>query len=313
MVTKIETLQDLNQKKGTFRAGGTDINAKARLGIKPGSIVDLNGIDNLKQIETRENGALDIGALVTIQEFASNPEIIKNYPGLSQAASGLATPQIRNMATIGGSLLQSSRCPYFRNPAFNCFKKGGNSCPARKGNHEYGVCFDLGPCVFPHPSTLGMALLTYDARLAIHPTGNQLSLSELYGTGHDPKVDHLLDEQEVITHVSLSSPLQNEKAAYFRTISRFEAEWPLVEVMVRLEISNNSITYANVAMGGVANIPLHLKRVGESLINQEPTIEIFEKAAKLATYNANPLPMTEYKINLVYGSVLAALEKAASS
>ncbi len=98
--------------------------------------------------------------------IAADAQIVRAYPGLAAAAGGLATPQIRHLATVGGNLAQRSRCWYFRNPHFDCFKKGGSDCPSRAGNHLYGVAFDLGPCVAPHPSTLAAALLAYDATVA---------------------------------------------------------------------------------------------------------------------------------------------------
>src|SRR6202000_291503 len=101
----------------------------------------------------------------SIATIAADPRLGAAYPGLTAAAAGLATPQIRQVATLGGNLAQRSRCWYYRDPHIACFKKGGSSCPAREGNHLYGVAFDLGPCVAPHPSTLAAALLAYDATI----------------------------------------------------------------------------------------------------------------------------------------------------
>src|SRR5262249_41475253 len=144
-----------------------------------------------------------------------------------------ATPQIRNVATLGGNLAQRSRCWYYRNPHIACFKKGAGSCPARSGNHLYGVAFDLGPCVAPHPSTMATALLAYEARIDTdHRTG--LSIEALLGDGRDGTADHALQPGEVITAVALPPPLAGERAHYRRAVFRSKAEWPLVEVVVRL-------------------------------------------------------------------------------
>ena len=108
---------------------------------------------------------LRIGAYTTIAAIAADKQIAAAYPGIVAAAQGLATPQIRHLATLGGNLAQRSRCWYYRNPHIACLKKGGTDCPARDGNHLYGVAFDLGPCVAPHPSTMAAALLAYDATI----------------------------------------------------------------------------------------------------------------------------------------------------
>ena len=111
-------------------------------------------------------GAARIGASTTIAAIAADARIAAAYPGIAAAAGGLATPQIRHLATLGGNLAQRSRCWYYRNPHIACLKKGGGACPAREGNHLYGVVFDLGPCVAPHPSTMATALLAYEAKVA---------------------------------------------------------------------------------------------------------------------------------------------------
>ncbi len=304
-----DIVKQLAAVPGEYRAGATDLNARYRLGIRPDQIVDINGLDELKTIEWNADGSARIGALVKIETLASDEKIKRYYPALAQAAGNLATPQIRKMGTIGGSLLQRTRCWYYRHPQFKCFKKGGDSCPAREGNHHYGVCFDLGPCVFPHPSTLGMVLAAYDGGVTVHD-GSVAPISNVYGMGTEPAVDHLLGEDELLVFINLPKPMEGEKSVYTRTISRFEAEWPLVEVVARLQIENGMIQYARVALGGVANIPLVLPHVDKVLRGKPAVSSTFEQAAEKAILGANPLPMTQYKVKLVYGSVMDALTKA---
>src|SRR5487761_968603 len=146
-----------------FRAAGTDLSERRRSGISRGPLIDLVPSPDMPGLDWTEDGAVRIGALTTIAAIASDSRIASGYPGLAAAAAGLATPQIRHLATLGGNLAQRSRCWYFRNPQTGCLKKGGSTCPARHGNHLYGVAFDLGPCVAPHPSTMATALLAYDA------------------------------------------------------------------------------------------------------------------------------------------------------
>jgi len=154
---------NLHQTSPEFRAGGTDLSERRRSGISRGEIVDLTPTDTMTGVEWGHDGAARIGGLVTIETLASDARVRTAYVGLAAAAAGLATPQIRSVGTLGGNLAQRSRCWYFRNPHLACLKKGDPVCPARAGNHLYGVAFDLGPCVAPHPSTLAAALLAYDA------------------------------------------------------------------------------------------------------------------------------------------------------
>ena len=208
-----------------------------------------------------------------MQKYHDEPKQYKGY-----LKSALATPQTRAVATVGGALLQRTRCWYYRNPPFSCYKTGADTCPARHGVNLYGVCFDLGPCVWPHPSTLGMACLAYDATVT-HRDGGELSMRELFGDGSDATCDHTLAAGDVLTSVRLP-PRVDERAAYFRAISRYLAEWPLVEATVRLGTENGAITWARVALGGVA------------------------------TKDANPLPMTGYKVELVQATIVRTLTLA---
>lgn len=302
-------LTELIAAPGEYRAGGTDVQERLRLGISAPPFVDLAPLTGLDGIWREANGMTTLGALLTVEAVAEDGDLRRDYPGLTLAAGGLATPQIRTMATLGGSLLQRTRCWYYRHPAFHCYKKGGDTCFARSGHHEYGVIFDLGPCVHPHPSTLGMALMAYEATVTINAE-RQIPISDLYGDGSDPTRDHLLAPDEVLTHVHLPAPVANERAAYFRAITRAEAEWPLVECIVRLVVEGETIRFARVAVGGVANIPLCLSHVEAALLGQPATTETFERAAALASEGATPLPRTGYKVGLLRGTVLETLGRA---
>ena len=304
-----KSIEEAKQLGGTFRAGATDILALHRLGVKADQITDIEGIDALYGIEVGSGSKLIIGAMVRLADLAAHTIVLEQYPGLAQSANGLATPQIRAMATIGGNLLQKTRCAYFRNPRFSCYKKGGQGCPARTGQHLRGVCFDYGPCVAPHPSTMGMALLAYDAVIEINQQ-QHISIPDLYGDGTNPAIDHTLPEGDLITAIIIPEAFANEKSAYLRAISRHEAEWPLVEVLVRLELEGQTIRKAAITAGGVANIPIRLQIVEEALIGQVASGPTFEKAASLASESANPLPMTAYKVKLLEGTLKAALAEA---
>jgi xanthine dehydrogenase YagS FAD-binding subunit len=289
-----------------YRAGGTDVGERRRTGVSRGTIEDLP--PDTAPIVYRQGAAI-IAAMVTIDQVATHPELQRDYPGLTMAAGGLATPQIRRMASMGGALLQRTRCNYYRHPGFSCFKKGGTTCPSREGHHALGVVFDRSACVYPHPSTLGMALLSYEARVHTRTRGS-LTMEELYGDGADPTRDHTLAPQDVLEQILLPPPLPGERAAYLRAISRFEAEWPLIEVIARLQVRDDRILFARVAVGGVATTPLRLPAVEAALLGQPAHEGTLARAAKLAAQGASPLPQTHYKVPLLEGTVLTGLEQA---
>ncbi|HEX8856292.1 MAG TPA: FAD binding domain-containing protein [Thermoleophilaceae bacterium] len=306
------TIEGALAATGEYRAGGTDLQQRLRSGVSHGPVIDLAGLPGLDAIEWDEQGRATIGALAPIAALATDPRVLASYPGLALSAGALATPQIRAAGTLGGNLLQRNRCWYFQNPGVNCLKKGGDDCPARSGNHLYGVCFDLGPCVAPHPSTLGMALLAYGAEVDVAGGGTR-SVAALYGDGSDGRHDHQLREHELLTAVLMPEPLEGERAAYFRAISRALAEWPLVEAVVRLVVADGTVRFARVAVGGVAPVPLRLESVEEALLNRPASPETFEEAVSSATQGARPLPMTRYKLELLPGTVRETLERAVAA
>lgn len=303
------TLDEARQQEGEFLAGGTDLMDRRRHRISTGNVIDITRIDGFDQVEQHEGG-YRIGSQVTVDSVSRHPAIVENYPGLAIAAGALATPQIRWMATMGGVILQTSRCWYFRNEAFNAYQQAGYSCPSREGDHRFGVVFDTGSCTFPHPSTVGMVLMNYDAQVEIN-NERILSMAALYGDGKDGHRTHTLAPNDILTQINLPAPVANERAGYFRSISRARAEWALVEVNARLVVDEDGqIAFARVAMGGVAPVPLLLPKVNDFLVGKPATDESFSAAAEIAMEGANPLPQTGYKVPLIYGTVFDTLQRA---
>jgi xanthine dehydrogenase YagS FAD-binding subunit len=310
-LTMATTLDEALSSGGEIRAGGTDVMDRRRHRISRGDIIDISRLDGCGDITPTDDKGYRIGANVKLDAVAGSQDLIESYPGLAMATGALATPQIRNMATMGGVILQTTRCWYFRHEGFHdCHQKGGDSCPARDGDHRFGVAFDIGPCAFPHPSTVGMVLMNYDARVEINGAEVRL-ITDVYGDGKDPRATHTLKKGEILTSVILPAPTADERASYFRSISRARAEWALVEASVRLVVDRtNTVTMARVAIGGVAPVPLLLPQVDAALAGQPADEKTFEKAANTAAEGANPLPQTGYKVPLIYGTVLEALNRA---
>jgi xanthine dehydrogenase YagS FAD-binding subunit len=296
--------------RSEFRAAGTDLSERRRSGVSTGPVIDIGPAPDTIGIEWGADGTARIGAFTTIAAIASDARIASAYPGLAAAAQGLATPQIRHLATLGGNLAQRSRCWYFRNPDIACLKKGGTACPARDGNHLYGVAFDLGPCVAPHPSTMAAALLAYDAKIVTDQRSG-LSIGELLGDGSNGAADHALAPGEMIKAIELPPPLKDERAFYRRAISRTHAEWPLVEVCVRAVIAGGSFQFIRITAGGIAPVPLRLSASEAALQGKPANAASIAEAAKQASVGARPLPMTGYKLDLLRGLVRDVLERIA--
>ena len=292
-----------------FRAAATDLSERLRSGIARGPVIDI--ASKLESgISFSDDGAATIGALTTIAAIAGDAGLTAAYPGLAATAGGLATPQIRHLATLGGNLAQHSRCWYYRNPHIACLKKGGIDCPARAGNHLYHVAFDGGPCVAPHPSSIAVALLAYEATTIDTDRRDGLSVGDLLGDGSDGR-DHALQQGEMIRRIVLPAPVAGERALYKRAISRSHAEWPLVEVCARAVVTDGRFRFVRLAAGGIAPRPLRLLASEALLLGAEANEETMLEAARRATTDANPLPMTGYKLDLLIGLVNDLLERLA--
>jgi len=294
-----------------FRAAGTDLSERRRSGVSTGPLMEIVPAADITGMHWGADGSLRIGAYTTIEAIAADKQIATVYPGITASAQGLATPQIRHLATLGGNLAQRSRCWYYRNPHIACLKKGGSDCPARGGNHLYGVAFDLGPCVAPHPSTMAAALFAYDATVITYQRSG-LSIPDLLGDGSNGAADNALLAGEMIRGIELPAPRPGERAFYKRAISRSHAEWPLVEVCARALVTDGAFQFVRLTAGGIAPVPLRLQAAEAALQGKPANAMNIQVAAKLAISGAKPLPMTGYKLDLLGGVVQDLLERLAA-
>ena len=301
----------MNTQTAEFRAAGTDLSERRRSGVSRGPLIDLTASPDMTGINWSADGSARIGASTTIAAIATDARIADAYPGIAAAALGVATPQIRHLATLGGNLAQRSRCWYYRNPHIACLKKDGSDCPARSGNHLYSVAFDLGPCVAPHPSTMAAALLAYEATIITNRRKAQ-TIGELFGDGSNGAADNTLASGEMIRSVQLPPPVAGERALYKRAISRAYAEWPLVEVCARAVVSAGTFQFIRLTAGGIAPVPLRLSACETALQGKPANAANIASAAKQAIDGARPLPMTGYKLDLLSGLVRDLLERLAA-
>jgi xanthine dehydrogenase YagS FAD-binding subunit len=292
-----------------LRAGSTDVSARRRSGVSEGDIADIAQTPESTAIAFAPNGGVRIGSLLTIATIANHPVLRASYPGLTAAAGALATPQIRAIATLGGNLAQRSRCWYFRNAAFTCFKKGGQTCPARQGNHLYAVAFDIGPCIAPHPSTVGMACMAYEA--SITTSRRYLPVSQFFGDGRNPSADNMLAPGETILFVALPPPITGERSAYRRITARTYAEWPLVEAVLVVVLVSGRVTVARVAANGVAPAPFRFRQVEDALIGTQLDPPSIARAAALGRKSGFP-SINSYKLDLLEGLIIDLLQRVAA-
>jgi xanthine dehydrogenase YagS FAD-binding subunit len=291
-----------------LRAGGTDLSERHRSGVSRAPARDIDATPQRGGISWANDGSARLGALTSVAMIAGDPKIAAAYPGIAAAAAGLATPQIRHLATLGGNLAQRSRCWYFRSPDVACLKKGGTDCPARGGNHLYGVAFDLGPCVAPHPSTLAAALMAYDAHIDTDRRAG-LPVADVLGDGRNGRADNLLAAGEVIETIALPVPVPRERARYKRAIARTYAEWPLVELVARAVVENGRFQSLWLCAGGVAPVPLRLTAAEAAGRGASIDAAAIARIAEQSVAGANPLPQTGYKVALLHGLVQDLLEQ----
>lgn len=295
---------------GEYRAGGTDLQERRQhlpIHGQRSPIVDLRDVPGLDSVASDSSGAW-IGGLITLAALAEHPAIRGLWPGVAEAAKALANPQIRAISSLAGNLMQAPRCWYYRHPDYECLRKGGSTCYAREGDHLWHVCFDESPCAAPHASTVAMALMAYDAEVEYVVPGEaapkRVAIVEVLGMGG-------IGQGALITTVRLGPPVHREQTAYVRASNRAYAEWALAEVSVRLVLaSDGTLELVRVAAGAVASTPLRLTKVEAALQGHAPEPELLARAAKLAREGAKPLPMTGYKLDLLEGCVLEALERA---
>ena len=290
-------------------AGGTDLvtELKDHL-VDPDRLVSLRRLDGLRGISHSENG-VQIGALTTLTELEREPQLLDGpYAALAQAARSAASPQLRNVATIGGNLLQDARCWYYRGP-FNCWLKGGTECYARGGEHHFHAIFEQSPCIAPHPSDPATALLALDATVTLTGPGGERSvgLLDLLAPPTDERRKlHSLQPSELITAVTLPA-LKGWRSVYQKAMERAVYAFALVGVAVAIRVEQGTVAEARIALGGVANTPILASSAAASLIGKPLTPETLATAAALTVEAAQPLPQTAYKEELAVRLVTAAL------
>jgi xanthine dehydrogenase YagS FAD-binding subunit len=295
-----------------FIAGGTNMLDLMKLNIEtPKQVVDINKL-SLYKIEQLQNGGIRIGALVKNSDLAYDPLIIKNYPVLSEALLSGASPQLRNMATTGGNLMQRTRCPYFYSTDFACNKRvPGSGCAAITGyNRMNAVLGTSAQCIATHPSDMCVAMTALGA--LIHVEGSQgsrtIPFSEFHLLpGQTPQLEHNLKQDELITYVELPPLPFAFKSHYLKVRDRASYEFALTSAAVALDIQNGIIKDARIALGGVGTKPWRSAEAEKTLIGSTANEDSYQKAAGAAMASAIPNKHNAYKIELAKRTLVRAL------
>ncbi len=297
----------------TYMAGGTDLMQLWKNDVEGAvRVVDLQPM-GMREIEAGPQG-LRLGALATMAEVAEHPAVVGGWPAVSQALLLSASPQVRNMGTMGGNLLQRTRCPYFRNTAFACNKRApGSGCPAIAGdNRNLGVVGISEHCIATHPSDMPVALRALDAQVELRGTDGvrTIPLGELYKPwGDTPNDETTLLPGEVIAAILVPASAAARRSAYVKVRDRTTFAYALCSAAVGIEVEGGVVRDVRVACGGVGPAPWRLPRVEEAMRGQALDAALIERASALASEGATPQSHNGYKLVLMRRTVRRALQE----
>ena len=297
-----------------FLAGGTNLLDLMKMGVAtPGRLVDISRLP-LRGIEKTTTG-IRIGALATNSEVADHPLVREGYPLLSMAINAGASPQLRNMATVGGNMMQRTRCSYFFDLTMPCNKrKPGSGCAALTGYNRMHALFGASEqCIAVNPSDMNVALTALEAKVHIRgPKGERMiPFADFHRLpGDHPEWDNTLRKGELIVAVDLPQPAFKEQVNYTKVRDRSSFAFALVSVAAALKMENGRISEARLVMGGVAHKPWRMPPVEAFLKGKAASDETFQQAAGLAMDGARAYQYNQYKLKLAPNAIRQALVKA---
>jgi xanthine dehydrogenase YagS FAD-binding subunit len=246
---------------------------------------------------------------MTLDALSRHAQVRQQYAVLAEAAESVATPQIRNVATLAGNVCQRPWCWYFRN-GFACFKNGGNTCYSAAGENQFHAIFGGGPSYIVHPSDTAPALVALDARFRIAGAAGErvVPAAEFFALPTvNPAVENVLANGEILTAFHVPRPAPGTKSAYHKILDREAWTHAVVSAAVVLQMEKDVCRSARVVLGGVAPVPWRLPRVEAMLIGQRMTEELATRASALATDGARPLSKNAYKIPLTQAVIRRTL------
>ena len=316
---KKEQVATLLGDQGAILAGGTDLLALMKDDVvAPKRLVNVKHIDGLRGITYQPGNGLRIGALTTIAELADDANLQQHYPVLAEAALEAASPQIRNLATIGGNMCQRPRCWYFRNGMGLLATKDGKSMVVEGDNRYAAILGNEGPAYFVSPSTIAPVLIAYGAKVRIYSAnagGSGVRESPLEKFFVIPTVEgqreHDLKPDEMVIELIVPPPSKGLKASTYEVRQRAAFDWPLAMASVALEMDGDTVKSARVVLGHVAPVPWVSPEAAQALVGKSITPDTAMAAANAAVAQAKPLSRNKYKITLTKAAVKRAVLNAA--
>ena len=306
-------------------AGGTDLLDELKEGlIAPERLVNLKANTALKYLRFSPAEGLQIGALTTLSELEENAAVRERYPMLAAAVRVIASPQIRNMATVGGNLCQRPRCWYYRNDALDCARKGGPICYAVSGENQYHAILGGHLCFIVHPSDLAPALIAHEAKItyaglapsgAEEPVGRKtIPLAEFFvGPERDITRETVLEPNEVVEEISVPAPAANARGVYLKVRERSTWDFSTLSVAALVEMDGAVCRRARIVLGAVAPVPWRAPEADKVLTGARITPAVARQAAEAALRGARPMSHNAYKLPLAKNLVRRAILEAAGT
>lgn len=304
-----ESAVELASEDGRFLAGGMDLLGELKESLAtPKTLVNVKALPGTTEIGSGSKWT--IGANVTLSALATHPDIRRVLPGIADAAAEVGSPQIRNVATIGGNLAQHSRCWYYRHRDVRCRKKGGTMCYARQGESKYHSLFTGSMCVSPCVSNLAIALMALDARVIVQrgQKTESLTIADLYAAAwKTPSAHNSLSANELILRIEITP--EGRRSAYLQVSEKGDFDWALVSCAASAEINHGTLAKTRIALGAVAPIPWQVEAANTFLDGKTVTTETAEKAADLLLRDARPFGDNAYKLPIAKALVRRTLAK----
>ena len=305
-----ESARQLVGDHGSYIAGGNDLLGLLKdYLVSPDILVNIKSLPGLATIEQGQD-KWTLGALVKISELENSSEIQTAFPGIHDAAAEIASPQIRNVATVGGNLAQHSRCWYFRHRDTVCLKKGGNTCYARESDNRYHSLFTGNPCISPVVSSLATTLAALDATAIILRNGKEtpMSMDDLYHRAwENPLAHNSLEPGDLIVRVEIHTA--RSRSAYMQISDKHAFDWALVSCAAAANVVNGKLDKPRVALGSISPVPHQVEAANEFLDGKTLDDNTVSQAADMILKDAKPLQQNAYKVPMAHTLVRRTLLK----
>jgi len=311
---------DERSRGSQYLAGGTTLLDLMKLGVmQPSAVVDINGLptDSLGQVDLGPRG-LRLGAMVRMADAAEHPDVIERYPVVAQSLSLAASTQIRNMASLGGNVLQRTRCTYFRDTSYpNCNKRNpGSGCAAMDGiNRQHAVLGTSGDCIASYPGDFAQALIALDAQVEVNgPGGGRvIPFAALHRTpGNTPQLEHTLAPGDLIIAFEIPDLPFARRSLFLKIRDRESYEFALASAAVALDLDGETVKDVRIALGGVATVPWRAQEAEARLKARSLDEGTLAEAADVAFAQASPREHNAFKIELGKRTLVRALQQAAT-